>query len=95
MAVLDAIYAKARENPQKVVFPEGENEKIMQAAYEAGEEQLIVPILVGNAEKLKSIAAERGYHEEVFTFIDIDDERYKMELIRKYLRLLPGDLLML
>ena len=34
MNVLEQIYAKAKENPQKVAFPEASNEKMMQAAYE-------------------------------------------------------------
>ncbi len=36
MSVLDNIYEKAKANPQKVAFPEAENEKMMQAAYECG-----------------------------------------------------------
>ena len=32
MSVLDQIYAKAKEDPQRVAFPEAENEKMMQAA---------------------------------------------------------------
>ena len=34
MNILEQIYVKAKENPQKVAFPEAENEKMMQAAYE-------------------------------------------------------------
>ena len=29
MNILEQIYAKAKENPQKVAFPEAENEKMM------------------------------------------------------------------
>ena len=49
MNVLEQIYAKAKENPQKVAFPEAANEKMMQAAYETGKEGYIIPLLVGNA----------------------------------------------
>ena len=42
MGVLDRIYKKAKENPQKVAFPEALNEKMMQAAYETGKEGYIV-----------------------------------------------------
>ena len=41
MNVLEQIYAKAKENPQKVAFPEAANEKMMQAAYETGKEGYI------------------------------------------------------
>lgn len=84
MSVLDFIYAKAKENPQKVAFPEGKNEKIMQAAYEVGKDGYIIPVLVGCADELKKLVTERGYDENVFTYFDINDEEYKNELIQKY-----------
>lgn len=84
MSVLDKIYAKAKENPQKVAFPEAVNEKMMQAAYETGKEGYIIPILVGNADELKLLAQERGYDPSVFTFVDINEEECKNEIILKY-----------
>lgn len=87
MSVLDIIYDKAKENPQKVAFPEGTNEKIMQAAYETGKDGYIIPVLVGNAAELKVLASERGYEESVFTFADIQDEESKKVLIQKYIAL--------
>ena len=84
MSVLEKIYAKAKLNPQKVAFPEAHNEKIMQAAYECTKEGYIQSILVGDAEQLKALAAERGYEESAFTFVDINEETYKNELIAKY-----------
>ena len=32
MSILDQLYEKAKQNPQKVAFPEATNEKMMQAA---------------------------------------------------------------
>lgn len=84
MSVLDQIYEKAKLNPQKVAFPEALNEKMMQAAYETGKDGYIIPVLVGNAEEIKTAAAERGYDAEVFTIVDINEEEYKNELIAKY-----------
>ncbi len=87
MSVLDQIYEKAKANPQKVAFPEAENEKMMQAAYECGQEGTIIPVLVGNAETIKKLAAERGYDESVFTIIDIAEESYKNSVIERYVAL--------
>jgi phosphate acetyltransferase len=84
MNILDTIYAKAKENPQKVAFPEAANEKMMQAAYEAGRDGYIFPVLVGNAEELRALAAERGYDPAVFTFVDLGDEEYKTKIITAY-----------
>ena len=85
--ILDQIYAKAKENPQKVAFPEATNEKMMQAAYETGKDGYIIPILVGNAEELKALAAERGYDLSVFTIVDINEEEYKNKIIADYVAL--------
>ena len=84
--ILDKIYEKAKLAPQKVAFPEADNEKIMQAAYECAKEGYILPVLVGDAAQLKALCAERGYEESAFTFVDVNDE-LKAELIAKYLAL--------
>ena len=86
MNVLEQIYAKAKENPQKVAFPEASNEKMMQAAYETGKEGYIIPLLVGDGEELKKLAEERGYDTSVFTFVDIHDEEYTNSIISEYVR---------
>ncbi len=87
MSVLDVIFSKAKENPQRVAFPEAKNEKIMQAAYECGVEGTIQPILIGDPAELKQLAAQRGYQESVFSFTDLADETAHAELIEKYVAL--------
>ncbi|MCD7809121.1 MAG: hypothetical protein LUH02_07245 [Erysipelotrichaceae bacterium] len=84
MSVLDNIYAKAKINPQKVAFPEAENEKMMQAAYETGKDGYILPVLIGDASRIKELCEERGYDFSVFEIIDINDETYKNSIIDKY-----------
>ena len=84
MNILEQLYEKAKQNPQKVAFPEAANEKMMQAAYETGKDGYIIPVLVGDAAEIKKLAAKRGYDESVFTIVDINDEPYKNELIEKY-----------
>ena len=42
MSVLEILNNKAKLNPQKVAFPEGTNEKIMQAAYAEKKVQLFL-----------------------------------------------------
>lgn len=87
MSVLDQIFEKAKRNPQRVVFPEALNEKMMQAAYEAGTEGYIIPILVGNEEEIQSAIQERGYNKEAFRVVDMQNETYKSSLIEKYIAL--------
>lgn len=87
MSVIDQIFEKAKSNPQKVVFPEALNEKMMQAAFEAGNEGYIYPILVGNKTEIEQAVQERGYDLSVFTVVDIEDEEYRKTLIEKYIAL--------
>ena len=87
MSVIDQIFEKAKSNPQKVVFPEALNEKMMQAAFEAGNEGYIYPILVGNKAEIEQAVQERGYDLSVFTVVDMEDEEYRKMLIEKYIAL--------
>lgn len=87
MSVIDQIFEKAKSNPQKVVFPEALNEKMMQAAFEAGNEGHIYPILVGNKAEIEQAIQERGYDLSVFTVVDMEDEEYRKTLIEKYIAL--------
>lgn len=87
MSVIDQIFEKAKLNPQKVVFPEALNEKMMQAAFEAGNEGYIHPILVGNKAEIEQAVKERGYDLSVFTIVDMEDEEYRRTLIEKYIAL--------
>lgn len=87
MSVIDQIFEKAKSNPQKVVFPEALNEKMMQAAFEAGNEGYIYPILVGNKAEIEQAIQERGYDLSVFTVMDMEDEEYRKTLIEKYIAL--------
>ena len=87
MSVIDQIFEKAKSNPQKVVFPEALNEKMMQAAFEAGNEGYIYPILVGNKAEIEQAIQKRGYDLSVFTVVDMEDEEYRKRLIEKYIAL--------
>lgn len=87
MSVIDQIFEKAKSNPQKAVFPEALNEKMMQAAFEAGNEGYIYPILVGNKAEIEQAIQERGYDLSVFTVVDMEDEEYRKTLIEKYIAL--------
>ena len=45
MNTLETILEKARRNPKRVAFAEGDNEKVMQAAFQAMEEGYVFPVL--------------------------------------------------
>ena len=51
---------KAQAKPKQVVFPEGDNEKILRACHQILEEKIATPILVGNAAIIQAKTAELG-----------------------------------
>lgn len=87
MSILESLSLKAKERPMRVAFPEGENEKMMQAAYECVTEGCISAILVGVSEKLRALAEERGFDPDKFRYADLEDEVLRTDLITKYVAL--------
>lgn len=56
--IMRMIINKAKSDPRKIVFPEGENEKILRAAQALIEEGIAHPILIGNAQIIRAKLAE-------------------------------------
>ncbi len=57
---LRMIINKAKCDPKRIVFPEGDNEKILKAAQILIEEGIGKPILIGNHENIRAKMAELG-----------------------------------
>jgi malate dehydrogenase (oxaloacetate-decarboxylating)(NADP+) len=77
---------KAKTNPKQVVFPEGDNEKILRACHTLIEESIAVPILLGNASTIRRTVAELGLQLNGVRIVDPTDspsrEGYIQELFR-------------
>jgi len=52
------IVIKAKQNPKKIVFAEGNNLKILRAANEVLHEGIALPLLLGNVEEIKQMIAD-------------------------------------
>ncbi len=61
---------KAQVSPKHVVFPEGENEKILRACQTLIEEKIGTPILLGDAGKVRARAKEFGVSLDGMTIVD-------------------------
>lgn len=92
MKILEQLYETAKENPQRVAFPEATNEKMLQAAYETGKGGFIIPVLVGDVGSIQALCKEKGYDLDAFVIVDISNEAYKQKLVEAYVSL-PGTLL--
>src|SRR5579862_7210412 len=81
-----AMIHKAQVNPKQVVFPEGDNEKILRACHALVEEKIGNPILLGDAAKIQLRARELGVNLEGMQIVDpVAFERhelYAQELFR-------------
>jgi len=53
-----SIVIKAKQNPKKIVFAEGNNLKVLRAANEVLHEGIALPVLLGNVEEIKQLIAD-------------------------------------
>lgn len=61
MNILDAMYARAKSNPQRIVLPEGDEPRTLEAANIILEQGLAKLTLIGNPDTIRKMAAEKGY----------------------------------
>jgi malate dehydrogenase (oxaloacetate-decarboxylating)(NADP+) len=61
---------KAQANPKQVLFPEGDNEKILRACHSLVEEKIAHPILLGDAAKIQLRARDLGVNLEGMKIVD-------------------------
>ena len=80
------IINKAKCDPKRVVFPEGDNEKILRAAQNLVEEGIAIPILVGNEAKIQAAITDLGIELNGVSIIDPEtwerSEDYAQELYK-------------
>jgi malate dehydrogenase (oxaloacetate-decarboxylating)(NADP+) len=68
--VVRVMIHKAQENPRRVVYPEGEEEKIIRAAHVVRRENIAQPVLLGNETNIKYMINELGYDLSEFEIRD-------------------------
>ncbi|MHB8580196.1 MAG: phosphate acetyltransferase [Ignavibacteriaceae bacterium] len=61
---------KAQKNPRRVVYPEGEEEKIIRAAHVSYNDNIAKPILLGNKTIIKNNIDNLGYDQNEFEIFD-------------------------
>ncbi len=71
--LMHELYGRARQNPKRIVFPEGDQEKIIRAAKILIDEKLAHPILLVHREEIASLLKKYNVDESKITIIDIND----------------------
>lgn len=80
-------FKKASGAPKTVVYPEGEQAKIIKAAILAKQENIAFPILLGNPEVIRQVAEEHNYDLDGLTVIDPKNSEYTEKYINEYYNL--------
>ena len=78
---------KAQANPKQVVFPEGDNEKILRACHELVEEKIGNPILLGDPARIQARGRELGLNLEGMEIIDPAASEHHAAYVQELFRL--------
>ncbi len=82
--IMRVIGDKAKRNPKKVVFPEGDSAKILRAAHIVHQDGIAEPIVLGNPESIKKLAAEHEIDLEGIKIINHVGSERRQEYARYY-----------
>lgn len=82
---MNKLLGRAQSDPQRIVFPESDQEKIIRAAKRVLDLGVAHPVLVGNPDKVAAFGNELGVSLEGFEIADNTDEAVCSEIISAYL----------
>ena len=79
--VMKPVFDQARKDPRRVIYAEGEDERVLRAVQQALDEGIAKPILVGRPEVIESRVERLGLRLEIDGNVEIinpeSDKRYK------------------
>jgi phosphate acetyltransferase len=70
MNLIESMRQKAKQNPKIIVFPEGEDERVLQAALICYRDKLVKPILTGNTDRIYQVAQNEDIDIDELEIID-------------------------
>ncbi len=85
--MFDMLIQKLRENPKKIVFTEGTDPRILEAASRLLTSNFLTPILVGNPDAVKEAAKAAGYNIEGAIIVDPDNYEKMDEMVAQFCEL--------
>ncbi len=81
---------KLKQDPKKIVFTEGTDERILEAASRLLASNFLTPILVGNPEEVQEAAEEYGYNIRGAVIVDPDHFDRMDEMVEMFCELRKG-----
>ncbi|MDK9718330.1 MAG: NADP-dependent malic enzyme [Trichlorobacter sp.] len=85
--IMRYIINKAKTDPKRVAFPEGDNEKMLRAAQVLVDEGIAHPILIGNSIKIRDKIDELGLNLDDVQIVDTENSKYTEPYAQELYRL--------
>jgi len=82
--VIRVFIHRAQASPQRVVFPEGDHEKVLRACHILVEEKIAKPILLGDEQTVRTKAEKLGISLKDVTVVDPEKSNRRDVYIREY-----------
>src|SRR6266566_3257110 len=97
MRFIGSVIEKLQRHPKRIVFPEGNEPRVLQAARQFHSLRLGVPILLGDRAQIKQVAADLNLSLEGIRIInpaeseDLGNFAHRFELLRRAKGLKPAE----
>ncbi|MEX6380501.1 phosphate acetyltransferase [Staphylococcus saprophyticus] len=90
MTLLDVLQEKLTGKNVKIVLPEGEDERVLEAATQLQGTDYVSPILLGNESNIKALASDKGLEFSDLEIIDPETSELKQELVTAFVERRKG-----
>jgi len=87
--VMEQLQLKAKASPQRVVFPEAGEERILHAARQVRDIGIAYPMLVGEPENVSALAGSIGVSLDGITVVDHTDQEKVEHFVSEYVKTNP------
>ncbi len=85
-SIMRHIINQVRSRGKRIVFPEGDNEKVLRAAAQLVDQKICYPILLGPVKRIETMIEELGLHFEYEVFDPRKDKRRKGIFAEKFMQ---------
>lgn len=90
LGVMELAIQNIKGKNRTIVFPEGEDRRVLRAAVRHQEDGLLIPIVLGNPEEIKKVAIKEQIDLGDLKIIDPKNSELIDELVDKYVELRKG-----
>lgn len=90
MTLLDVLQEKLTGKNVKIVLPEGQDERVLEAATQLQGTDYVSPILLGNESNIKALASDKGLEISDLEIIDPETSELKQELVTAFVERRKG-----